>query len=70
MDIVRNRLAPIRGIPSKAGNLEDPNQDINDMFKAIEEIPLAPKKALEGFLSWAKGDFDPEWNKKKKKPSK
>lgn len=28
MDAVRKRLAPIRGIPTKSGALEDPNQDL------------------------------------------
>lgn len=65
VDIVRRRLAPIRGVPTKSGKLEDPNKDIKDMFEAIEAIPQAPKKLLDGFVSWAKGEYDPEWKKRK-----
>lgn len=67
VDIVRTRLAPIRGIPTKSGKLEDPNQDLAEMFKSIEELPSAPKRALDEFLRWAKGEYDPEWGKKQKR---
>lgn len=60
---VRKRLAPIRGIPIKGGSLADPNQDILDVFEAIESLPNKPKEILDGFLGWAKGESDP--NKKK-----
>jgi hypothetical protein len=32
------RLAPIRGIPTKKG-MEDPNQDLLEIFQAVESIP-------------------------------
>lgn len=66
LDIVRNRLAPIRGVPTKSGKMEDPNRDLIELFDSIESIPQAPQKLLDEFVRWAKGEFDPEWNKKQK----
>lgn len=63
MDGVRKRLAPIRGIPTKSGGLEDPNSDLIEIFDAIEAIPSAPKKLWQGLQSWAKGDQDPNWKR-------
>ena len=63
MDGVRKRLAPIRGIPTKSGGLEDPNSDLVEIFDAIEAIPSAPKKLWQGLQSWAKGDQDPNWKR-------
>jgi hypothetical protein len=57
---VRRRLAPIRGIPTKAGGMQDPNSDIREIFDVIESIPTAPVKLVEGFLSWARGEQDPD----------
>ena len=65
VDIIRRRLAPIRGVPTKSGKLEDPNKDILDMFDTLEALPQAPKKWLDGFVRWAKGDDDPEWKRKR-----
>lgn len=65
MDSVRRRLAPIRGIPTKKG-LQDPNQDLLEVFETLENIPNAPKKIFDGFASWARGDYDPEFQRKKK----
>lgn len=62
MDGVRRRLAPIRGIPTKAGGMQDPNADIQEVFDIIESIPEAPKKFMDGFMRWARGEDDPEWN--------
>ena len=64
MDAVRRRLAPIRGIPTKGGGMEDPNQDILDMFNVIEAIPQAPQALLGGLARWARGEDDPEWKRK------
>jgi len=64
MEAVRNRLAPIRGIPTKSGGMQDPNSDLKEIFDAIEAIPNAPKKLVEGFMSWARGEQDPDWGKK------
>lgn len=61
MDGVRRRLAPIRGIPTKSGGLEDPNADLMEIFETIESIPMAPKKLWESFSSWARGDNDPDF---------
>lgn len=66
MDNVRSRLAPIRGIPTKSG-LSNPNQEILDAFQAMEDLPQKPKEILDGFMSWAKGEQDPNWDKKKKR---
>lgn len=63
MEAVRRRLAPIRGIPTKSGQLQDPNADFNEMFAMIEDLPNQPKKLIDGFLGWARGDYDPEWQK-------
>ena len=56
------RLAPIRGIPTKAG-MQDPNSDLLDIFKQIEDLPTAPKKFFDGLKRWASGDGDPTWKK-------
>ncbi len=64
MDAVRRRLAPIRGIPTKGGGMQDPNSDLKEIFDTIEAIPTAPKKLLDGFLSWARGEDDPDWKKR------
>lgn len=63
MDAVRRKLAPVRGIPTKSGGMQDPNADLKEIFDAIEAIPAAPGKILDGFKRWARGDFDPEWRK-------
>jgi histone-lysine N-methyltransferase SETD3 len=65
MDAVRRKLAPIRGIPTKTGGMVDPNSDLKEMFELMESIPTAPKKLLDGFLGWARGDDDPDWKKGK-----
>lgn len=57
------RLAPIRGIPVKGGRLADPNEDLREIFDTIESIPNAPKKVLDGIMSWARGEQDPDWKK-------
>lgn len=67
MDALRRKLAPIRGIPTKGGKMTDPNQDIKEVFELFESIPSAPAKLLGGFLSWAKGEDDPEWGGKDKR---
>ena len=36
------------------------------IFDSLEAIPNAPKKAIDEFLSWARGEQDPDWNRKKK----
>lgn len=63
MDAVRKRLAPIRGIPTKAGGMQDVNSDLKEIFDAVESIPTAPLKILDGFMSWARGEQDPDWGK-------
>jgi len=65
MDGVRRRLAPIRGIPTKDGALGDPNADFKEMFDVLEAIPTAPKKLFDGLAAWARGENDPDWNKKR-----
>jgi len=64
MDTVRRRLAPIRGIPTKGGGMQDPNADLTEIFDTIESLPQAPQQLLGSFLSWARGDHDPEFRKK------
>ncbi len=61
MDSARRRLAPVRVIPTEGGEMADPNQDLIDVFTTIEEIPKAPKKLVDGFLSWARGEKDVFW---------
>ncbi|EFJ32882.1 hypothetical protein SELMODRAFT_406852 [Selaginella moellendorffii] len=50
MSALRNRLAPIRGIPTKSGNLKDPNSDIREMFDMVEQVASAPRKFLASIL--------------------
>jgi len=51
MDAVRTRLAPIRGIPTKSG-MENQNQEIIDMFDAMESIPKAPGRFVKSVADW------------------
>jgi hypothetical protein len=44
--------------------LQDPNSDLKEIFDVIEAIPTAPRKLLDGLLSWARGEDDPDWKKK------
>uniref|UniRef100_A0A7S3UAG2 Rubisco LSMT substrate-binding domain-containing protein n=1 Tax=Picocystis salinarum TaxID=88271 RepID=A0A7S3UAG2_9CHLO len=54
MDGIRRRLAPIRKVPTKKG-MQDPNQDIIDMFNELEKLPGKPKEFLTSLLSRDKG---------------
>jgi hypothetical protein len=64
---VCRRLAPIRGIPTKGGNLSDPNSDLKEIFDTFESLPSAPIKLAQGLMSWARGEQDPDWKPKGKK---
>lgn len=46
---VRNRLAPIRGIPSKSG-MADPNAEIKEVFGMMEAGFSAPSRILSDFF--------------------
>eukprot|EP00887_Chlorella_sp_A99_P004667 scaffold4.g4667.t1 len=61
---VRRRLAPIRGIPTKAGGLQDPNADLVEIFEQIEALPQAPVRLLQGLGRWWSGKDDPDWTKR------
>ncbi|KAG6540958.1 hypothetical protein Mapa_017679 [Marchantia paleacea] len=50
MSALRNRLAPIRGIPVKGGGLKDPNADLLEMFDMAEQIASAPSKFLSNIF--------------------
>lgn len=63
MDGVRRRLAPIRGIPTKKGGMQDPNADFKEIFDTIESIPTAPKRLLDGFGRWLSGVDDPDFKR-------
>lgn len=54
MDGLRRRLAPIRKIPTKKG-MQDPNQDIIDMFNELEKLPEKPKEFFAALLGRDKG---------------
>lgn len=62
------RLAPIRGIPTKSGDMADPNADLREVFDTIEALPSLPSKLVGGLMSWARGEQDPDWKKKKQQP--
>ena len=64
VDAVRRRLAPIRGLPTKAGGMSDPNQDLKEIFDVLEGLPKLPSELFGGLVSWAKGDHDPDWGEK------
>jgi len=64
LDAVRRRLAPIRGVPTKDGGLRDANADLVEIFDAWAAVPAAPKKLVDGLVSWARGDHDPEFQAK------
>ena len=38
--------------------MEDPNQELLDIFNAIESIPNKPKEMMEDFKKWARGDYE------------
>lgn len=56
MDALRRRLTPIRGIPTKGGQLEDANADLKEIFDAIEAAPKLPSKIAGEFMSWWRGE--------------
>eukprot|EP01024_Parvocaulis_polyphysoides_P018683 TRINITY_DN18291_c1_g3_i1.p1 TRINITY_DN18291_c1_g3~~TRINITY_DN18291_c1_g3_i1.p1 ORF type:complete len:316 (-),score=22.75 TRINITY_DN18291_c1_g3_i1:137-1084(-) len=60
MDAVRRRLAPIRGIPTKSGKMADPNQDIQEIFSTIENLPQKPKEFIDNLFGWDKKTKDPK----------
>lgn len=62
-DAVRQRLAPIRGIPTKSGKLEDPNQDLIEIFESIEGLGSAPQNIWKSFSRWASGKDDPDFKR-------
>ena len=47
-----------------------PNSDLTEIFNSLEDLPKRPAKLISGFLSWAKGEQDPDWNKRGKKAAK
>lgn len=60
------RLAPIRGLaPVKGGKLKNVNSDLMDIFDTIESIPSKPGQLIGEFMSWARGEKDPTWKKRK-----
>ena len=59
------RLAPIRGVPTKSGKMTDPNADLLEIFEVVESVPKIPSKLFGGLMSWARGEQDPDWKKKK-----
>jgi hypothetical protein len=59
MDAVRRRLAPIRGIPTKAGGMTDPNSDIKEVFDLIEGLPTAPVKMFDNLRRWVRLGLPP-----------
>ncbi|KAK9834919.1 hypothetical protein WJX84_007057 [Apatococcus fuscideae] len=62
----RKRLAPIRGLaPVKGGKLKNVNSDLMDIFDTIESIPNKPGELIGEFMSWARGEKDPTWKKRK-----
>lgn len=67
LDAVRRRLAPIRGVPTKDGSMTEANADLLEIFGAIEALPSVPGKLVGGFMSWARGDNDPEFQKSRRR---
>eukprot|EP00983_Pelagomonas_calceolata_P110539 1159682-Pelagomonas_calceolata.AAC.2 len=47
---VRNKLAPIRGIPTKQG-LQNPNQDLLDIFAFWDSVPRLPQIVIGNIAS-------------------
>ena len=62
-DAIRTRLAPIRGIPTKSGKMQDPNQDLLEIFETIEGVGSAPQKLWSTFSRWASGKDDPDFKR-------
>jgi histone-lysine N-methyltransferase SETD3 len=55
---------PLTAAPASRPPQQDPNSDLKEIFDVIEAIPTAPKKLLDGLLSWARGEDDPDWKKR------
>jgi protein-histidine N-methyltransferase len=51
MAAVRRRLAPIRGIPTKAG-MESANSDLLEIFDTLENLNKKPAQILRDMLGW------------------
>ena len=45
--------------------MKNVNSDLMDIFDTIESIPNKPKELIGGFMSWARGEQDPTWKKRK-----
>ena len=43
--------------------MQDPNQDLKEIFDIIEDLPNKPASRFDGLRRWAKGEFDPDWKK-------
>eukprot|EP00898_Chlorokybus_atmophyticus_P001556 jgi/Chlat1/2400/Chrsp17S02659 len=50
LDALRTRLAPIRGIPTKGGKMEDPNADLVEIFDKMEQVISAPGRMISGLF--------------------
>ena len=50
--------------------MADPNEDLKEIFDALEGIPQAPLKLFGGIMSWARGEQDPTWQNDKSKTKK
>ncbi|KAI5069526.1 hypothetical protein GOP47_0015827 [Adiantum capillus-veneris] len=50
MSALRNRLAPIRGVPTKGGAMKDRHSDIKEMFGVMEDVASAPRKFMSNFM--------------------
>jgi protein-histidine N-methyltransferase len=62
-DAIRRRLAPIRGIPTKSGRMQDPNSDIAEIFETIDGLGTAPQRLWNSFSRWASGKDDPDFKR-------
>ena len=51
---------------TKGGGMSDPNADLREIFATIESIPKLPSTVVGGLMSWARGEQDPDWNKRNK----
>ncbi|KAH7299686.1 hypothetical protein KP509_24G024400 [Ceratopteris richardii] len=50
MTALRNRLSPIRGIPTKGGGMKERHSDIKEMFGVIEQVASAPQKFISDIM--------------------
>lgn len=47
---IREKLAPIRGVPTKSGEIKDPNADLHEIFETLENPLRKPREVFRSLF--------------------